>query len=195
MIVSPVYGSSWGTDAERQFNAITDGLSNTVFLSERCANPVTGAVVDNRLKGGIANFNAWTNVPNTCMAKKGTGGNYNSTVQGQNGSGTNFAYYRIHNAFFHTIIPPNGPSCSSISVHATYHAGANASQLPPTSYHSGGVNVCMADDSVRFVQDNVDCGTLTEWFRWQGDGRGAVSPFGVWGALGTIDADETRGLP
>jgi prepilin-type processing-associated H-X9-DG protein len=195
MIVSSVYGGSWGTEAERPFTAITDGLSNTVIFSERCASPGSGADINSRLQGGIANFDAWNNRPNNCMAKKGTSGNYHSSVEGRNGSGSNFAFYRLHNAFFHTIIPPNGPSCARITVRTEDPAGHDASQLPPTSFHSGGVNVCLADGSVRFVQDNVNCGTLTEWFRWQGDGRGNVSPFGVWGALGTMDAEETRGLP
>jgi prepilin-type processing-associated H-X9-DG protein len=194
MIVSSIWGSAWGTDAERTFFAISDGLSNTVILSERCANPGTGSVSYNLLRGGIANSDAWNNKPNVCMALKGTGGNYNSNI-GRNGSGTNFGYYRLHNAFFHTILPPNSPSCSSISVHETWAAGANASQLPPTSFHSGGVNICMADASIHFVNDNIDYGNLSEWFRWEGDGRGNVSPFGIWGALGTMDNGEAKGLP
>jgi prepilin-type N-terminal cleavage/methylation domain-containing protein/prepilin-type processing-associated H-X9-DG protein len=194
MKVSARWGANWGTEAEYNFvAAITDGLSNTIFLSERCASPGTGAEVNNSLKGGIANYDAWNNKPQACMGKKGSGNNYN--VEGRNGSGTNFAYYRLHNAMFHTIIPPNGPSCSSISVDAVGHAGNNASQLPPTSFHQGGVNVCFGDCSVRFINDTINCGTLSEWFRYVNDGRGDTSPFGVWGALGTMNAGENRGMP
>jgi prepilin-type processing-associated H-X9-DG protein len=184
MKASPKFGASWGTEAGWSFNAVTDGLSNTIFLSERCADPGTGGNVNNSLKGGIVNYDAWNNKPQACMAKKGTGGQY--TSEGRNGSGTNFGYYRLHNVMFHTIIPPNGPSCSSAYV----PAGHNASQLPPTSFHSGGVNVCMGDGSVQFVNDTIHCGTLSEWFRYVNDGRGDTSPFGVWGALGTMSAGD-----
>jgi prepilin-type processing-associated H-X9-DG protein len=194
MVPSERYGASWGMDAERTFNAITDGLSNTVILSERCARPGTGSESYNLLRGGIANYDAWNNQPNKCMALKGTNGTYNSNI-GRDGSGTNFGYYKLHNAFFYTIIPPNGPSCSSISINEELAAGTNASQLPPTSFHSGGVNICMADASIHFINDNIDYGNLSEWFRWENDGRGNVSPFGVWGALGTMDAGEPKTLP
>ncbi|MDR0609973.1 MAG: DUF1559 domain-containing protein [Planctomycetaceae bacterium] len=193
MKVSPKFGSSWGTEAEYTFAIISDGLSNTAILSERCASPGTGDEVNRSLKGGIANFDGWNNKPQACLGKKGSGNEYN--IEGRNGSGTNFGYYKLHNAFFHTIIPPNGASCSSISVSATLQAGTNASQLPPTSFHNGGVNVCLGDGAVRFISDTVDCGTLTEWFRWHNDNRGDVSPFGVWGALGTMNAGESKGLP
>jgi prepilin-type processing-associated H-X9-DG protein len=192
MKVSPEYGSSWGTEAGWSFNVVTDGLSNTVFLSERCADPGTGDKVNNTIKGGIVNYDAWNNKPQACMAKKGTGGQYNS--EGRNGSGTAFSYYKLHNAMFHTIIPPNGPSCSSIAVNLQFPAGTNTSQLPPTSFHSGGVNACMGDGSVRFVSDTIDCGDLSEWFRLVNDGRGDVSPFGIWGTLGTMNAGEVGGL-
>jgi prepilin-type processing-associated H-X9-DG protein len=189
---SPKFGASWGTEAGWSFAIVTDGLSNTVFLSERCADPGSGGEVNNSLKGGIVNYDAWNNTPQACMGKKGTSGEYNS--EGRNGSGTAFGYYRLHNAIFYTIIPPNGPSCSSIVVDAAEVTGYNASQLPPTSFHQGGVNVCMGDGSVRFVSDTIDCGNLSEWFRWVNDGRGDVSPFGVWGTLGTMNAGEVGGL-
>jgi prepilin-type processing-associated H-X9-DG protein len=188
MIVSPKFGASWGTEAGWSFSAVTDGLSNTVFLSERCADPGIGDKVNNAIKGGIVNYDAWNNKPQACMAKKGTGGQYNS--EGRNGSGTIFGYYRLHNAMFHTIISPNGPSCSSIVADTSQIAGRNASQLPPTSFHSGGVNACMGDGSVHFINDTIHCGTLSEWFRYVNDGRGDTSPFGVWGALGTMSAGD-----
>jgi prepilin-type N-terminal cleavage/methylation domain-containing protein/prepilin-type processing-associated H-X9-DG protein len=188
MKVSPEFGSSWGTESGWSFSVVRDGLSNTVFLSERCADPGSGDKVNNSLKGGIVHIDAWVSKPQACMAKKGTGGQY--TSEGRNGSGTTFAYYRLHNAMFYTFIPPNGTSCSWISVDTSVPAGYYASQLPPTSFHSGGVNVCMGDGSVQFVSDTIHCGNLSEWFRWTNDGRGDVSPFGVWGALGTMNAGD-----
>ena len=65
--------------------------------------------------------------------------------------------------------------------------------LSANSNHSGGVNCVMTDGSVRFVSETVDCGSLSgthkprEYFS-------KASPFGVWGALGTISGGETKSL-
>ena len=54
-----------------------------------------------------------------------------------------------------------------------------------SSRHTGGVQVLMADGSVRFISENIDAGN-----------QGAIevvmgpSPYGIWGALGTRDGGE-----
>ncbi len=188
----------WGNCNPNSFASISDGLSNTIFLGERCASPGDGGTANDRIKGGIANIDAWNSTPLVCSQEKGTGGNYKNG--GRNGSGTCFSYYKLHNVFFHTILPPNGPSCSSISVSATQPAGSNASQLPPTSNHTGGVNVCLGDGSVHFISETVDTHTsgtlgLGEWFKYSSKAGNVYSSgpssFGVWGAMGTINAGES----
>jgi len=85
---------------------------------------------------------------------------------------------------FSTINPPNSPRCfsgSDTNGRALTSAG---------SYHSGGVNACLADGAVRFVTDSVDCGNLnTGLMRVTGP-----SDFGVWGAMGSIDGGESKSL-
>ncbi len=44
------------------------------------------------------------------------------------------------------------------------------------SYHSVGANVGMADESIRFVSDTIDCGNLDA-----DDVQSGKSPYGVWG--------------
>jgi hypothetical protein len=83
---------------------------------------------------------------------------------------------------FNTILPPNSPTC--------YQGGSNNPSadngfFPPTSWHKGGVLVGMADASVRFVTDGVDCGTY---------GLAPGKSFGVWGGMGTIAGGEGTGL-
>jgi type II secretory pathway pseudopilin PulG len=97
--------------------------------------------------------------------------------------------------WFNTILPPNSPSAWGGNPQAR-----SAAILPPTSYHLGGVNVGFLDASARFVSDTVD---------WQSNPRnnGIVtdknsgyplcvytgeSPFGVWGAAGSRDGDESK---
>lgn len=199
MKISPEWGADWGTESGKSFAVVTDGLSNTIFLSERCIRPGTGGGVFNRLKGGIADLDAWHSTPMECFAVKGTQGEYDSRVTAYDGSGSLFGYYKLHNAMFHTIIPPNGPSCSAAVAGGDIHpAGSFASQLAPTSNHSGGVNVCLGDGSVQFVGDTVDFGDLSRWFRRMGEPTHEdenASPFGVWGARGSMNDGECRSLP
>ena len=67
--------------------------------------------------------------------------------------------------------------------------------IPPTSNHTGGVNTCVADGSVRFVSDTVHTGDLTTPRTATSDNSTGASPYGVWGAFGTPDGNESVGLP
>ena len=82
---------------------------------------------------------------------------------------------------FHTVLPPNAPSCQATSN------GYWGAIFSANSYHSGGVNCAMADGSVRFVSETIDCGDLNATST-QCTGK---SPYGVWGAMGTPSGGET----
>ena len=82
-----------------------------------------------------------------------------------------------------TILPPN----MYVQV-----AGKNISSptvAPPSSFHHGGVHVLLADGSVKYIIDSIECGNLYEGsVRLGMTGRlapGNPSPYGIWGALGT----------
>ena len=51
-----------------------------------------------------------------------------------------------------------------------------------SSYHPGGVNCALFDGSVRFVNETVNTGTLSA-----NPVDSGSSPYGVWGALGSIN--------
>ncbi len=91
------------------------------------------------------------------------------------------------------IVPPNGCSCGA-DPGAT-PAGATGVQaiITPSSRHTGGCHVLMGDGTVRFVNENINSGTDTV-----GVGVSQIpassngqSPYGVWGAIGTLGAGET----
>ncbi len=81
MIPSPSWGSSWGGGSANTFAVVTDGLSNTIFMSERCSSPGTGSEEYRLIRGGIANVNpgAGTNYPQVCLNTRGSD-SYKPTV-------------------------------------------------------------------------------------------------------------------
>jgi hypothetical protein len=83
---------------------------------------------------------------------------------------------------FTTILPPNAPSCV---YDANVNADSNGGVLSPASYHPGGVMGLIADGSVRFVPETINCGNLATG--WVATGP---SPYGVWGAMGSVGGGE-----
>lgn len=78
-----------------------------------------------------------------------------------------------------TAVTPNGPSCTPF--HWYWEATMNTAQ----SRHTGGVQGVLVDGSVRFISDNIDGGDQNAVKPSSGP-----SPYGVWGALGTVAAGE-----
>jgi len=91
---------------------------------------------------------------------------------------------------FNTVMPPNGPSC--LISKGEWSAGV----LPPQSHHPTGCNIAFADGSVRFMTESVDTGRLDlpEASGW-GFNNYKNSPYGVWGALGSINGGEAVTAP
>ena len=91
-----------------------------------------------------------------------------------------------YSAGFHTISPPNGPSCVR-DEDTTSGNRQGKGILAPTSYHPGGVQFCMVDGSVKFLAETIDTGALVNDAENVVTGR---SPYGTWGALGTRAGGE-----
>jgi type II secretory pathway pseudopilin PulG len=188
------------------FTAATDGLSNSLLVSERVSKPDNRDAPSqyNNIKGGVLGGEtaSWTN-PQVCLTYKSSNGGYANYSKGTPyaSQGTFFGYYGHCYARFNVILPPNSPSCAYASGNKLY---TDASLLPPTSFHNGGVNAGMADGSVHFISDMIN---VTFGLNPPGSGSYAGQPvsgksmkdqggysgqsaFGIWGALGSICGDE-----
>lgn len=205
-IVNPrgMFSHAWSQGQRfTSFGSLSDGTSNTVAMSEMTISEANrGTFISKNMRnlpseaefpfndlGAIgannvpANFSAGD--ANLCIkyrngklwatgAPGGTstmlGGRWADGLSGCNG--------------FTTINPPNGPRCN-----ADFNTNGR-SLVPAGSYHTGGVNACIADGAVRFVTDSVDCGNLnTALMKTSGP-----SDFGIWGAMGSIDGGEGKSL-
>ena len=170
------------------FGTIRDGASNTIVVSEA----VTGDWNRRTIKGGTAGYQdfddgSYNAYPSMCMALR-DGNSYRTGVANHDHPrGGNWLETLAAQTGFHTIIPPNGPSCNKETTEAI-----RVGILAPTSHHSGGVNVGLADGAVRFVTDSVDTGGLP--MTRTGTHLQGESVFGVWGAMGTPNGSESKTL-
>jgi prepilin-type processing-associated H-X9-DG protein len=163
---------------------IKDGTSNTVLLGESSI----GIGGERDLKGGIAlNMRAWN--PAACSAR------YDSTTKQLTGDarwirrppGGRAWDGRPYFVGFATLVPPNGPSCHWGGVDGNEHMGTLS------SFHPGGGNVAMADGSVHFISETIDAGNQS--INDIATPGGRVSPWGVWGALGSRSGGEAVQIP
>ncbi len=172
---------------------VKDGTSNTLLLSENTVHPAGGGPSCNKLHGCYTIVSGLHQVggPVSCMATRGPNntviGNYPSSHQRRGDS--LYAGYPMINGFT-TVLPPNSPNCAN--GRGEWQWGI----FPPDSYHPGGVNVAMADASVRFISETIDTGDLSCPCPTQQDPCASYgnppssSPYGVWGALGTKAGGE-----
>jgi prepilin-type N-terminal cleavage/methylation domain-containing protein/prepilin-type processing-associated H-X9-DG protein len=169
---------------------ITDGTSNTIALAERSRprrDNDRGSAIDDT-SGDVSSY-----VPLTCRAYW-AGNQYIPTAPiftGDTSPGYRWGDGAAYFAAVSTILPPNSAVCLVRAGWTGISGHFSPGIWTATSEHPGGVNVAMADGSVRFISETIDTGNL-----------GVVapsptstgpSPYGVWGALGTKAGGEPLG--
>jgi prepilin-type processing-associated H-X9-DG protein len=181
-----------GEDDNFGMEGASDGTSNTLAFSEAVVGTdnnkdkvlggialVDMAVVNNISEVLFADLNA--RGPNNTILNPFTGGQ-------ENRSGARWAYSTSVYSGFHTISPPNSPTCAdSTTSNPEVIIAVSAS-----SYHPGGVNAVMTDGAVRFFSETIDCGPTPSTVTSFAGYTDSASPRGVWGALGTRAGGESK---
>jgi prepilin-type processing-associated H-X9-DG protein len=172
----------------KNFASITDGLSNTIAMSERVGLPDTrGLYFPENPRAGTATASPWDDTDSAtrleCITAQGATSACGNSFSLQWTNGDPSVYGLM------TVMPPNSASCAGSNW------GSALVLNTPSSNHKGGVNTCYGDGSVHFVSDTIN--TLTNGYSdsaaiLKDNETGGTSLWGVWGALGSVNGSESQ---
>lgn len=177
-----------------KFSKVTDGLSNTVALSEvmhhlKDSSRNTSGARDNIRQHEVMNVAGLQANPSICLTYNNNGF-LPAGIKTKGYRGNQWRDGQIGRTGFNTVTPPNSPSCEG---NDNQWADSTTVVYPPTSGHPGGVVVVMGDGATHFITDTIDCNGSSS----ASPGRNSTVPsrYGVWGALGTKSGGELAKLP
>jgi prepilin-type processing-associated H-X9-DG protein len=194
---------------------IKDGTSNTVGIAEAA---IGDASTENMIRGGLAQGLSvgaspanYTLKNDFCWGRRGNGGQFaagttpiSSSDLYNESSRTGHRWHDSHPQYtqFFALLPPNAPSCIGTNPAGTVGGTGTTSNsnflISASSYHSGGVNICMMDGAVRFISDTIEHGDPTAIPPVIGGtsphAYTGASIYGVWGALGSRAGGESTTL-
>jgi prepilin-type N-terminal cleavage/methylation domain-containing protein/prepilin-type processing-associated H-X9-DG protein len=167
---------------------IKDGTSNTAFLSEHSIHPAWDNPNCTNIHGCYVIISGLDQNPSLCLAARGPSGTILGTQPAthQRRGNSLYAGFPMMTGFS-TVLPPNAPNCANNL--GEWEWGV----FPPDSYHPGGVNMALADGSVRFVSNSINAGVASNRDPWRAGVK--PSPYGVWGAIGTKNGGESVAIP
>jgi prepilin-type N-terminal cleavage/methylation domain-containing protein/prepilin-type processing-associated H-X9-DG protein len=157
-------------------SALTDGTSNTAMYSEVMrAQTANSATVDYTTVVASGPIDA---APGLYDGRAVSGCAGGSVTRSINYVGLQFHRGGInHQSFYTHTLPINWNKKQQVAANQKYNCGDASfrrAHIAASSYHTGGVNVGLADGSVRFVRESID--------------------FGIWQAVGTRGNGEVASL-
>lgn len=175
-------GMFTGQGLSKGFGDVPDGLSNSLAMSERTLGQSGTLVKDGGTLRNIGS-NFRDNNPSDCFARVTLDKRYNSTDIGH-WAGLRWMDGAPAFTGCTTVLGPNTASCTQ--------GGWDGEDglYEPMSRHPGGVHGLLGDGAVRFISDTIDHGNTTLPPPDAPGQLNAQSPYGVWGALGSVRGGE-----
>jgi prepilin-type N-terminal cleavage/methylation domain-containing protein/prepilin-type processing-associated H-X9-DG protein len=181
--------------AKMNFRDVLDGTANTIMMGELPTDlgdrDIRTVQTDNGQGPERFDNPSWCSLPAQNLIDTARPRFWRQGVGTESGSGSRGARWADFLPMFtgiHTILPPNRETCSQNNA-------GNTAMGTAGSRHQGGCHVLMTDGAVRFVTDSIEAGNSSAQSVVDGGTGGAapgsVSPYGLWGALGTRASKET----
>ncbi|MEO1524812.1 MAG: DUF1559 domain-containing protein [Planctomycetota bacterium] len=179
----------------KKFRDVLDGLSNSIMCGEIATDlgdrDIRTAPIDGPGSAVLRDNPSWARDNNLMDPERPRFwlAGQNLTTDNAAGDGTRASWARgfhwadgvIQHSGMNTILPPNSETVSRTSADSTWGI------YPPSSRHPGGCHVLMADGAVIFITDSIEAGDSRAPTVYLAAGNaGQPSPYGLWGALGTI---------
>ncbi|MBB3205913.1 prepilin-type N-terminal cleavage/methylation domain-containing protein/prepilin-type processing-associated H-X9-DG protein [Rhodopirellula rubra] len=183
------------------FRDILDGLANTIICGE-----ITTDLGDRNIRtiaavGNDSGAETVRDEPDLCLHEGLTDstrpqfwatGTPPTLAASNEGRGYRWASSGAAYSAVNTILPPNRELCFGGTTADSYGIASVSSQ------HQGGAHVLMGDGAVRFITDSIEAGDVHHGNVWSGgtgeSAPGSISPYGLWGALGTRAGKEVASI-
>ena len=177
----------------RSFRDIVDGLSNTIAMGE-----IKTDLGDRNIGGSVVNRTYFPSNHDmgsdlslcTSLVDPERPQFFENSVPLWNSGGTSRGgrWWNAHLMItgINTVLPPNSPTCP-IRWGTAWQSGV----FSVASHHHGGAHVLMSDGAVIFLTDSIEAGDRhADSISKQYNNIRDKSPYGLWGAMGTIGGKE-----
>ncbi len=175
-------GMFGGNGTCRSFQDVTDGLSNTIAVSERVKAKGDNIILHGGTLSGIGS--GFRTNPSSCLAQLTPP---MMTGKVQQLGGTRWPDGAPSFTGCTTVLGPNKGSCTQ----GTWDGEDGIYE--PMSNHVGGVQCLFGDGSVKFIGQNINTGNPTLPPADVPGGPNGPSPYGIWGSLGSKSGGEAIG--
>lgn len=174
-----------------KFRDILDGTSNTIAVGEISCSLGDRSVIGDVLRIGGSFSGGGPHTPGDVNRDRRDVTRPSFLAAGDTfARGSRWADGYLPYSGFQTIIPPNG-------VSAIVGNDRDEGYFSAGSRHQGGCHVLMADGAVRFITESIESGNQAQapvQVRGPWPRAGSLSPYGLWGALGTKNSKEVASL-
>lgn len=183
----PLTRGPFQVHANKKIGDVTDGISNTVAIGEIALRSRDRKLSEIAIVPGIEQN------PSLCLKQLGASGFVSGTrfVNTRERRTGRWCDGRPYYTGFTTVLPPNTISCTPVDSDASWGV------FSTSSHHRGVVQLAMLDGSTRTINNNIDCGILSTIppDAAQRSELTMISPYGVWGTLGTINSSDNVTTP